>query len=144
MCATPEKEGSRGIPEAEDGSTEVLVVDDEREIASLVAQYLHRLDGDLTVHVEVDPADALDALEREPVDCVVSDYDMPRMDGLSLLGAVRERKGGIPFVLFTGAGDEQVASRARQRDARYVRKRGTDGFDRLLSSVAEALDGVEN
>jgi PAS domain S-box-containing protein len=46
------------------------------------------------------------------VDCLVSDYDMPGTDGIELLETVRAAYPDLPFVLFTGKGSEEIASRA--------------------------------
>src|SRR6056297_3167869 len=56
--------------------------------------------------------DALDVLDAERVDCVVSEYTLPDSDGLAFLRAVRNRWPHLPFVLFTNDGDEAVASEA--------------------------------
>jgi len=153
MCASRQRSPecastfTRGIAEAE-AATEVatvLVVDDEPQIASLAGAYLKRLDADVEVVVETDPRDALARFETGDVDCVVSDYDMPVMDGLELLSAVRECDATTPFVLFTASDDATVAGRARDRDAEYLRKEGdAGGFNRLAARVETALtDNVD-
>jgi PleD family two-component response regulator len=60
----------------------VLHVDDEPQFCELVASRLEGLDEQVTVVTETEPSAGLDRLTEEPVDCVVSDYQMPRMDGL--------------------------------------------------------------
>ncbi|WP_115864337.1 bacterio-opsin activator domain-containing protein [Halorussus litoreus] len=47
-----------------------------------------------------------------PIDCVVSEYDLPESDGIALLEAVRDDHPNLPFVLYTGSGNEAVASEA--------------------------------
>ncbi|MEF8853077.1 MAG: response regulator [Haloarculaceae archaeon] len=133
---------TRGVadPEAESSETTVLVVDDEPQVGSLAGAYLKRLETQLTVVVETDPRDALARFEVGDVDCVVSDYEMPAMDGLELLEAVRESDSTAPFVLFTACDDETLARRARNRDAAYLQKNGSaGGFDRLSEHVADTL-----
>jgi len=117
----------------------VLVVDDDPDLTAVAGAYLERLDG-VSVRTSSDPDAALARLDE--VDCVVSDYEMPEMDGLALLDAVRSSRPEVPFVMFTGVPDEQVATRARDRGARYVEKGVTGGgFDRLASEVERVLDG---
>ena len=58
------------------------------------------------------PAEALEFLARERVDAIVSDYQMPDMDGIQFLVEMRKRFGQIPFILFTGKGREEVVIQA--------------------------------
>jgi PAS domain S-box-containing protein len=88
---------------------QLLHVDDEPAFGELVATFLDRHD-DLVVTTVDGPAAALDHLDD--VDCVVSDFDMPAMDGLTFLRRVRDRAPDLPFVLFTGKGNEEIASEA--------------------------------
>ena len=68
---------------------------------------------------------ALKILEREDFDVVVSDYQMPRMDGLEFLEELRKKGNDIPFIIFTGKGEEQVAMEALNKGAnRYINKDG--------------------
>ncbi|WP_235853515.1 response regulator [Halosimplex salinum] len=116
----------------------MLVVDDDPELTALAGAYLGQLE-DVAVRTASDPEDALARLD-ETVDCVVSDYEMPVMDGLALLDAVRSSYPDVPFVLFTGVGDESVAERARERGAQYIRKGpSAGGFDRLAAEVEAEL-----
>ncbi|MFC6788089.1 response regulator [Halobaculum halobium] len=67
----------------------VLVVDDDRPMTELLTDRLDRdLDG-AEVSGTTEPADVLDAVERGSANCIVSDYDMPSIDGLSLLRRIR-------------------------------------------------------
>jgi CheY-like chemotaxis protein len=117
----------------------VLVVDDDPDLTALAGAYLGRID-DVSVRTETDPSGALARID-EAVDCVVSDYEMPRMDGLALLESVRRSYPDLPFVLFTGVGDEAVAERARENGAHYVEKGpSAGGFDRLVEEVERELD----
>ncbi|WP_459193525.1 response regulator [Halosimplex sp. J119] len=87
---------------------DVLCVDDDRDYLELIEAHLSGHE-EFTVHTEQSPSDALGALEQ--ADCVVSDYEMPEMDGLDLLEAVRERSPTLPFVLFTGSTRKKLTER---------------------------------
>jgi PAS domain S-box-containing protein len=87
----------------------LLVVDDDVTYADMAAEWLG-LEG-LTVECVESAAEALTELE-DSFDCVVSDYDMPKMDGLEFLAAVRRRGVDVPFVMHTGHGNEALASEA--------------------------------
>ncbi|MFC6793066.1 response regulator [Halobaculum halobium] len=73
----------------------VLVVDDDRPMTELLTDRLDRdLDG-AEVSGTTEPADVLDAVERGSANCIVSDYDMPSIDGLSLLRRIRRSTGAF-------------------------------------------------
>ncbi|WP_142860141.1 PAS domain S-box protein [Salinigranum halophilum] len=103
----------------------VLYVDDEPDFAALAAEFLHRENDRFVVETEERAGEALDRLVAGGFDCVVSDYDMPEMNGLELLEAARERSVQLPFVLVTGKGSEEIASEAVSAGVTdYLRKRG--------------------
>lgn len=101
----------------------VLVVDDDPAAVSLVRDYLERHGASVTT--ATDPEEGLRHVERENFACVISDYDMPGMDGIEFLDTVRNQQKGLSLVLYTSVGDESVARKARERDAVYVEKSGT-------------------
>ncbi|WP_396612420.1 response regulator [Haloferax sp. S1W] len=130
----------------DDGSgidVRVLHVDDEPSLTDLVSVYLERESGDvdLSVTTSSSGADALDRLREEQVDCVVSDYDMPDIDGLEFLRAVRSEHPDLPFILFTGKGSEEVARDAFRVGATdYMQKNtGTDQYTVLANRVLNAV-----
>ena len=90
----------------------VLHVDDNEQILDLTATYLERKSDQISIVSETDPSKALEILANERIDCVVSDFDMPQMDGLKFLEAVRADHTDLPFILFTGKGSEEIASEA--------------------------------
>ena len=120
----------------------ILIVDDEPGAADLAAVHVDRLvDGAETV-TRTDPEAALAVVRDECVDCVVSDYNMPGLDGLELLEAVRSIDSDLPFVLFTGRGSEEIASEAISAGVTdYLQKGiGRDRYEVLANSVENALD----
>ncbi|MFB6106785.1 MAG: PAS domain-containing protein [Halobacteriaceae archaeon] len=125
--------GAGDRPSLEDAL--VLVVDGD---ARAVATGLERAQGSLTVRTSGSATAALDRLDEGTVDCVVSEYDLPEMDGLAFCERVREARPHLPFVLFTGAGSEAVAAEAIGAGVTdYVRK--ADGYDALADRVVEAV-----
>lgn len=92
----------------------LLHVDDDPAFRDLAATALERIDDDLAVRSAPSAADGLALLydDETAIDCVLSDFEMPRMDGLEFLVAARAEFPDIPFVLLTGKGNEDIASRA--------------------------------
>lgn len=114
----------------------ILVVDDSR-VSRLVAGRLFEKHGGWRVAYAADGVEALAAIERDPPRVVLTDLQMPHMDGLELVGRVRERFPRIPVVLMTGQGSEKIAIAAlRAGAASYVTKRA------LPTELFDALDQV--
>lgn len=126
-------------PEA---TVRVLHVDDEPAFATLAVEFLTREDARFEIETEELATDALDRLERERFDCIISDYDMPEMNGLEFLDVARERFADIPFILFTGKGSEEVASEAIAAGVTdYLQKQaGVEQYELLAHRIQNAVD----
>jgi len=96
-----------------EGDIRTLVVDDSEFFADMTAETLTQEHDMEAVSVHSGSA-AAELLADEEFDCVVSDYEMPEMDGLELLSTVRDEDPSLPFILLTGRGDEETASKAIQ------------------------------
>lgn len=122
------------------GQIEVLHVDDEPDITEITQLKLES-EGAYSVTTETDPEAALEKLQTGAFDCIVCDYDMPGMDGLDLLRAVRERDDDVPFILFTGKGSEQIASKAISAGVTdYLQKgAGSDTYALLANRITNAV-----
>jgi len=89
----------------------VMIVDDEEMVITSVRAFL-RLETDYHIFGFSNPEDAAKFLETNPVDVVVSDYLMPRMNGLQLLTKAKEYQPESARVLLTGHADKQSAIQA--------------------------------
>ncbi|EMA32709.1 PAS domain S-box protein [Haloarcula japonica] len=119
----------------------VLHVDDDPDLGDLVAVHLEQTHGDISVCTERSAADGLERLSEQAFDCVVSDHDMPGMDGLEFLKVVREEYEELPFILFTGKGNEEIASDAISAGVtEYLQKGvGTDQYAVLANRIERAV-----
>ncbi|ELY64920.1 bacterio-opsin activator domain-containing protein [Natrinema versiforme] len=119
----------------------VLVVDNEPGFADLAGEMLERERESIVAETATDGAAALAAIERRDVDCIVSDYEMPAMTGLELLGRVREDDPDLPFILFTGRGSEEIASEAIAAGVtQYLQKEsGKKQYALLANQITNAV-----
>lgn len=124
-----------------DSTVRVLHVDDDPGIGDLTAAYLQRVDDRITVVSESSAHDGLERLDDADIDCIVSDYEMPGMDGIEFLEAVRQQYEALPFILFTGRGSEDVASEAISAGVtEYLQKDGSrEQFELLANRVANVV-----
>jgi class 3 adenylate cyclase len=98
----------------------ILVVDDEPDLEALVLQKFRRQirDGLVTFMFARDGIEALQSIEQHPqVDMVVSDINMPRMDGLSLLQKLQEAEDKKSTVIVSAYGDMSNIRTAMNRGA---------------------------
>jgi DNA-binding NtrC family response regulator len=89
----------------------VMIVDDEDMVITSVRAFL-TLETEYTVHGFTNPEEAARFLETHPVDVVVSDYLMPKINGLQLLGKAKQLQPEAARVLLTGHADKQSAIQA--------------------------------
>lgn len=95
-----------------DAPIRVLHVDDETEFLDLSTQFFDSAAPNISIVPEQTGSAALDRLEVRDIDCIVSDFDMPEMDGLELFEKVRGRDPGLPFILLTARSRQEIAPRA--------------------------------
>lgn len=120
----------------------ILHVDDDPGFLDLVSTYLSRIDDRFVIHSETQVAAAVDRLADGAVDCVVSDYDMPGIDGLTFLEQVRSIDPEMPFILYTGKGSEEIASEAISAGVTdYLQKQGgSNQYTVLANRIRNAVD----
>jgi len=129
-----------GVTERE--PVRVLHVDDDPEIVNVTTTFLERINDNFEVTATTAVVEALDLLESGEFDCVISDYQMPRTDGLEFLELIRDRYPDLPFVLFTGKGSEEIAGEAIAAGVTdYMQKGGgADQYEVLSNRVENAVD----
>ncbi|MFB6222689.1 MAG: PAS domain-containing protein [Haloarcula sp.] len=120
----------------------ILHVDDEAAFTDLTAQFLEQEDERFEVRTATNGADGLEMLRAEEFDCIVSDYQMPAMDGLEFLAAVRKEHPNLPFILYTGKGSEEIASDAITAGVtEYIQKEtGTDQYTILSNRITNLIE----
>jgi len=118
----------------------VLVVDEDVELLELTETFLERNHDDITVSTETGAERAVERVREEGIDCVVSDFRMPRMDGIELYERMTDHRPELPFFLFTAADREVEAAAAEAGITGFVQKgSGTDHYDELTERIVAAV-----
>ncbi len=115
----------------------VLLVDDSATDRRMIGGILER--NGLSVRYAENGAGALKQIQKSPPDAVLTDMQMPEMDGLELVKAVRASYPEVPVILMTGHGSETLAAQALQHGAAsYVPKSQANKW--LVDSVKHVLE----
>ena len=123
----------------------ILVVDDEPDLEALVLQkFRHRIkDGAVSFVFARDGVEALAILEANgDIELVVTDINMPRMDGLSLLAKLQENEGRISTIIVSAYGDMSNIRTAMNRGAFDFVTKPIDFAD-LETTIAKTLKNIE-
>ena len=123
-------------------SASIIVVDDEPDVAELFRQHFRReaRQGTYVIHFAASGEAALELLSGkiEPsVAVILSDINMPGMDGLQLLGEIKQRFPDLPVMMVTAYGDDERRRRAAEFGAAEFFTKPVD-FD-LLKTLLRQL-----
>jgi PAS domain S-box-containing protein len=119
----------------------VLYVDDEPDLLELGKLFLEE-SLEYTIDTSISAADALIRLEQKKYDAIISDYQMPVMDGIKFLQVLRNRGDPIPFIIFTGRGREEVIIEALNSGVDFYLQKGGDPkaqFAELKNIIGKAV-----
>ena len=103
----------------------VLYVDDEPALLEIGKLFLEE-GGAFAVDTLTSAQKALTRLDVSRYDAIISDYQMPGMDGIAFLKALRARGDTTPFIIFTGKGREEVVIQALNEGADFYLQKGGD------------------
>jgi PAS domain S-box-containing protein len=119
----------------------VLYVDDEPALLEIAKIFLERT-GNFTVDTLTSARQAVIYVKTQQYDAIISDYQMPEMDGIEFLKLVRNSGNTLPFILFTGRGREEVVIQALNEGADFYLQKGGDPlsqFTELTHKIRQAI-----
>jgi len=119
----------------------VLYVDDEQHLLELGKIFLE-ISGMFQVTTSTSALEMLAEGKIPSYDAIISDYQMPEMDGITFLKTVRNSYGNIPFILFTGRGREEVVIEAINSGVDFYIQKGGDPkpqFAELAHKIRHAV-----
>ncbi|HEY9161126.1 MAG TPA: response regulator [Desulfomonilia bacterium] len=112
--------------------SKILIVDDSQELTEVIHEYMEACG--FIVDTTTESTDALRLIAANGYDVIVSDIHMPGMDGLELMGLIKDRHPDLPVVLITG----YSISEARK----IALEKGADAFVAKPFHMKEILDVV--
>lgn len=117
----------------------LIVSADSGFVTKSIEQLRRRLGAEIRTVDSVERA--LEQLSQTTVDCIVSDHDLPDMNGVEFLEAVRTQSPTLPFILFTGEGSESVASQAISAGVTeyLIKEKHSEQYDRLGRLIEAAV-----
>ncbi|MGH9319485.1 MAG: response regulator [Vicinamibacteria bacterium] len=118
----------------------LLVVDDSATTRMLISLTLKK-EGVYRIMEVANGREAVDKLNVEPVDCVLTDINMPQMNGLDLISYIRSqhRQPKLPIIVITTQGEEEARDKGMAQGANAYLTKPISG-PKLVSLVKELLD----
>ena len=119
----------------------ILLVDDQEELLDITRMFLEK-GGDIVVDTSTSAISALEMLKKQKYDAIVSDYEMPQMDGIEFLKTIKRIGLEKPFIIFTGRSREEVVIEALNSGADFYLQKGSKPqvqFAELRNMIQQAV-----
>ncbi|WFN34492.1 PAS domain S-box protein [Methanogenium sp. S4BF] len=119
-----------------------MYVDDEEALLNATQLYFQR-EGGLSIDTAGSADEGFQKLEASKYDAIISDFEMPDMNGIEFLSALRTSGDDTPFIIFTGRGREDVVIDAFNAGADYYLQKGGHPkaqFAELFNTIRKAID----
>lgn len=120
----------------------ILHVDDSLDDRVLTKMKLERVSDKICIEGVDNVDEAYSAIGKGNFDCVLSDYQMPGQDGATLLKKLRNNNNNIPFIFYTGQGNEELAIEAFRAgaDDYFTKEVGFAHYERLVNSIERIVE----
>jgi PAS domain S-box-containing protein len=126
-----------------DTPVRILLIDDDPDLVDVVRSQLEAHHEALQVEVETDAVRVLDRLDAdERIECVVSDYEMPEIDGLELFASIRAERPTMPVLLYTNVDRSELLGEALASgvDDFITKDIGSDHYRLLGHRIKRAIE----
>ncbi len=120
----------------------ILYVDDDQTLL-VVNKLLLEKTGAFSVDTLPSAKEALERISSVRYDAILSDYQMPEMDGIAFLKCIRAQYGSLPFILFTGKGREEIVIEALNNGADFYIQKGPDMKAMLAELKHKLCNAIE-
>jgi PAS domain S-box-containing protein len=120
----------------------VLYVDDEPGLLEIGKLFLEQ-SGQFSVDILTSAQAALAQIYSKTYDAIISDYQMPGMDGIDFLKKVRTSGNTIPFILFTGRGREEIVIQALNEGADFYLQKGGEPVSQFAELEHQVIQAVK-
>ena len=122
----------------EKGKPKILYIDDDRDFLDLFSIMFRKWLKITTVSA---PKTAIEICSQENFDAIITDYEMPEINGLELLEKLKEKNPDLPVIFYTGQGNEEIAREAFVKGAADYFTKEIRGFahrEKLINSIIRA------
>ncbi|MHB8173498.1 MAG: ATP-binding protein [Nitrospirota bacterium] len=119
----------------------LLIVDDDEEVSDFMKLRIGHDAKHFVIDCVYSAEDCLKFIQKNKVDCVLCDYQMPSMDGMEILLHAKEKGLDAPFIFVTGQGNEELAREAFKNGVfdYFTKEIGFAHFARIINSVEQAV-----
>jgi CheY-like chemotaxis protein len=117
----------------------VLVIDDYKPVLESLSAYLGLFLGDCTIRVAENGKAAMDIIKTVPIDVILTDLEMPGMDGYELMEYTKANYPAIPVLVMTGSHSPEAEKRARSIGAAHYVVKPFD-VDIMTNLIAAQLE----
>ena len=116
----------------------VLIVEDNPVLIKILQTGLKKYSDKFETVTARDGEEAIEVLKKEPISLLVTDLQMPRIDGLSLLAYMNDHHPEVPCIVMTAHGTQQIKDKLQQDVLRFIEK--PFEIDDLVQAILPALD----
>lgn len=122
---------------------DILYVDDDPSFLFLIKTFFEK-SKNIVVDTSISPRESIKNFYGKKYDAIISDYEMPEMNGIEFLNCVRKRNSDIPFIIYSGVERNDIIQDAMQKGADFfIRKDGAAFFQftSLYCAVTKCIEG---
>lgn len=116
----------------------ILHVEDEPGLREVLDAYLADSDTEMVIETAADGKEGLRLCREKEFSCIISDYNMPGMDGVEMFKTLREEGIAIHFIFYTSS--ETIRERIQENNRnppKAILRKGEDGFDDILEAAVD-------